>query len=201
MAEGDLAQIQLITEGVDRYQNSLGFVSTSGVEDWRAIVLEGFHTLIVPLYLAGISNDVFLVELLIRDIVPGTGEDVVYDLGTPPAGAFNGGPVPYQVAGKIRWYTDLKGRAHRGATFLPGLPAARVVEGSSRWNTDAVNYMAELADAMLTAYGPEGTSTFGRFVVISRQLDGEPRDPPVGIQVSDYETVLACRTMRKRARE
>ncbi len=201
MAEGDLARIKIHTEsytGGDEV--ALGFVSTSGVTDWRTILLNGFAELVLPIWFAGLAGITTLNELVIQDVVPGTEDDIEYDGEVDPFGGVSAEPVPPQCSAKIIWRTALQGRSFRGASFIPALPVTRLSTGSEEWNGLATAYLQSVVDVMMLGYGPMGTSTFGRFVIISRWENGVLRDPPIGTQVvaGDWQTTL--RTQRRRAR-
>lgn len=200
MAVDDLATIKLHTVYNDVYESAWGFRSISGVADWRTILLDGFATLMVPIIMGGMSNYLTLLELSIQDVVPGTGLDIVHTFPGPVHGGVDSPLVATQLAAKIHWFSGRSGRSGKGFTFLSGGPVSSLETDQNEWNVAGVSWQDDIIDAMLAAYGPTGTSTFARMVIISRSENKVPRAVPVGFDVVDAEDDRFVRTQRRRAR-
>lgn len=201
MAIGDLAVIKIHSNTyADNNEVAFGFVSISGVTAWRQILVDGFATLVLPAYFAGLTEQSSLDELVIQDVVPGTGLELHPTSGEEGSGTIDDDPMPPQIAGKLLWKSATAGRSGKGCNFIPGLPMTSGFLQTQIWGTAAQAYLANLKDVLLTAYGESGTSTFGRLCIISRWVDHEERPVPVGFPVvsGDYETAIrSCRRRQK----
>jgi hypothetical protein len=170
----------------------------SGVSTWRQDLVQEWCDNILPIYLAGLVETCEVREVVCVDEVPGTGADVVGDTHGIDIGQIVDDPVPPQVSGLLSWVSAQRGRSGRGRTYIPALPRGRLRSDGYRWTSAAEDYLADMVAFMLSYYGPTGSSSLARLVVISRQLDGSPQVPPVGYPVEDgsYSSVIA--TQRRR---
>lgn len=199
MAVGDLASLRLhLNQFPGHFEVAWGFQSTSGVANWRQIVMDGFAVLAGPTLMLALSQDVGFRNITMVDVVPGTAPDIQSSSGLLLDGAINQRRLPPQVAARINWTTGLAGRSYRGASFIPGLPRTALANDANSWQAADMARLQAFVDVMMLQYGPTGTSTFARLVIISRQLDGVVRAVPVGTQVQAGAVVSAIRSRRDR---
>lgn len=199
MAVGDLCSIRVHTDTyAQRNEIAWGFISTTGVANWRKILADGFATLFVPVYVAGQVDITAVREVRGVDVVPGTGADVLGTLPLDSSGHLSLTPMPPQVAAKLTWRTATPGRSGRGCSFIPGMPNNRVQLQSQVWNSTGQAYLQSLVTTLLTAYGPTGTSTFARLCIISRRHDLADRPVPIGIPVTGGDYLPEVRSQRRR---
>lgn len=107
----------------------------------------------------------------------GTTPSVVLPYPALSVGLVVGQSAPINAALVITWTTGKRGIAHRGRTFLPGIPSASLETGSGRWNTalitDAENWIQTWLDNMLGA--PEELA----LMVVSQHAATSPTHDPV----------------------
>lgn len=104
---------------------------------------------------------------------------------------------PLNVAVTIRWQTSNSGRSGRGRTYLTGLRP-------NSWHfgglTSSAHEWAELyAQAMMDTFGPVGTFNAATHVILSREHDGVPVDPPLAQPVVSWSVNPTQTSMRRRA--
>jgi hypothetical protein len=74
----------------------------------------------------------------------------------------NGGesaePAPLNVAGIITWRTLLRGRRHRGRSYIPCLPVSLVEDNGQLWNPTLTSVMQGHVNDFLAAFAAESLS-------------------------------------------
>ncbi len=81
--------------------------------------VNALHTRLGPLYAGVISTQAQFLGITIRPVGAGFfGQPLESNLG-PVTGSISGDPLPRQVAGLIRWRTNLPGRSGRGRSYIP----------------------------------------------------------------------------------
>lgn len=198
MSVGDLAEIRIVF-GHDQWRAvvTLSFRALSDDEAWREVLAEEWVSLLGPSWMQALSEQVFVDHLQVDDVVPGGSEPFILPLDGSLRGIQPGDPVPHQVAALVRWYTDTDSRNSRGRSYIYGMPKDDVL-AANFWNFGGQNRFQALADATFTAFGPDGVSTGGRLVVISRWLGKVRREVPVSFDITGLEAQHMIATQRRR---
>lgn len=107
----------------------------------------------------------------------GTTPTIVVPYPALSVGLVVGQSAPINCALVLTWTTGQRGIAHRGRTFLPGIPSASIETGSGRWNSaliaDATTWIQTWLDNMLSA--PEELA----LMVVSQHAATSPTHDPV----------------------
>jgi len=198
MALGDLACLRLLwNNGSSSFENGLGMQCISPFTNWRTLLAAEFLATVIPDWLPGLSNTIYLLEIKVQDVVPGTGADVILTPPGPPSGAINVPPAPLNAALVASWRSDGIGRNTRGRSYLSGMPRNEVFNGT-QWENATVAWAEDLAITMFGQYGPTGFSDLARFVVISRGPHSAPLVPPVSFPLTHAQVTSNVHSMRKR---
>ncbi len=197
MAEADIYALRLVgAQGGQAINHVFGFSALTGTAS-RAGLAADFNTNLLTTFLVGKSSQLTFTGIQVDDVVPGSGARV--DFSVTPAKVGNDStsdPMPPKDALVITWNTLTKGRSYRGRTFETG----RVEAGQSNgvWITSTTNLAAAFAAAMLTRYGPTGTSADYSFGIISRFLNKVERATPVFTGVVGYAIRPTVYSQRRR---
>lgn len=200
MAIGDLAalKVHLHAEGPGT-QSALGMQSITTASNWRSLLATQFKALVIPAWMDCLSFDVYMENITVTDVVPGTAADVILGGFPQPQGTAVSQAAPANAAYVISWRSDEPGRSKRGRTYLFGMPELSVV-GTLQWDSSQQSAVEALAGAIMSRYGPSGTSTLARLCVISRGPKDAPLVPPVAYRVTTALFTPEIRSMRKRLR-
>jgi len=109
------------------------------------------------------------------------GPEVFVPKVSPNTGAVGGQAVSNNVSCYVNFLTALRGKAHRGGNFVPGLPEV-IPEGPTTWSAATIA-------ALLAAYGTlESNIAVSGWnqAVLSRTLNGAPRAVGVATDVNGY---------------
>jgi len=105
-------------------------------------IANALHTRLAGLYGGVMSTQAEFLGIAVRPVGAGfVGQPVESNLG-PLTGSISGDPLPRQVAGLIRWRTNLPGRSGRGRSYIPF--AAET--GNSTGIGPTAGYLANLDD-------------------------------------------------------
>lgn len=198
MALGDLAAVKVHLHVLGTTSESaLGMQCISPFSNWRDLLAAEFLSTVMPDWLDILSFNVGLRDLVVSDVVPGTGVDVVIDPLVEPTGTYVGSPAPANAAYVISWRSDGIGRNTRGRNYLFGLPADYVTNAIV-WSSGARAVVQNLVEVILAQYGPTGFSDIARLQVISRGPHNAPLPVPQAFPVTHAKFEQPIRSMRKR---
>lgn len=199
MAMGDLADVLVhyTTGGSIVCENRLGMQSINVFSDWRTRLAAEFRDTILPDWRTGLVTASNIIEIRVRDVVPGTGADVVLALG-PVTGTLSGLVCPKNCAYCLSIRSDGIGRSTRGRIYLTGMRASEIFNGQ-QWDNGVQAWVEDLASVLLAQYGPTGFSDLARWQVISRVRDGAPLTTPQPFPVTHVVFDSRLATMRKRS--
>lgn len=139
------------------------------------------------------ANDLSLQAVTAVDQTTQFSPSVVTVPGSAVVGNLTTQSLPQNVAAVVGFVTALRGRAHRGRVYVPGLCADQVNESGTivtGTGTNLVNAFANLDDVE--------TATGLTHCVLSRQLNNQPRNPGVATPVTAYTMALAVDSQRRR---
>ena len=197
MAEADIVALRLIGSlGGQAVNHVFGFSFLTGTA-LRAALAADFNSSLLTTFLVGKSSQLTFTGIQVDDVVPGQGARVDFTVSPPKVGNDStSDPLPPKDALVITWNTLTKGRSYRGRTFETG----RVEAGQSAgtWVTSTTSLAAAFAAAMITRYGPAGTSADYRFGIISRFLNNQERSQPVFTGVVGYAVRPTVYSQRRR---
>lgn len=200
MALGDLAAVKIHVGTTGRVaQSALGMQCISPALDWRALLAAEFRSLIMPEWLACLSWNVYLLNITVTDVLPGTGLDAITTPSVPIPGDYAGVESPANAAYVVSWRSDGAGRNTRGRNYLFGLPRDWI-SNATYWSGDAYDAIQNLVEVILAQYGPTGFSDLARLQVISRGPHDAPLAEPQAFPITHAVFGNAIRTMRKRIR-
>ena len=166
-------------------------------------LLDHWNATIMPLVADASSQDVTWYELQVSDTNPLGAESVALALDLPNTGHIVGDSLPPQNAAVVSLRSGTKGGRRRGRFYFPGL----VETGQANGVLGGIQYGAiqNLAEGIITAYGPSGTNAEYRLVVYSPEVlsfpEPKPRKPRPGKIVSQVTNALVdanVRTQRRR---
>jgi hypothetical protein len=153
-----------------------------------------------PYYVAKRPIDWRLLRLVVVDVFPHEQEELVVEYDPPGYGPDSDlEPTPPQLSMLISWRSELAGRSHRGRTFWGPSRLSDVLDGQRVTNVEGgTDPLDNFAFTMVENF--RSGNLLGRPVhsIISRHLDGEPREPWVFVPVTDYKPDYILRTVRKR---
>jgi hypothetical protein len=112
---------------------------------------------------------------------------------TDPQEGASTAAVPNNVALVVTSRTALRGRSYRGRNFVPGMPAAGLVNKTT-WNASQYNAIAGDWQQLDLDFGLAGYER----VVLSRQLDGVRRTTGVATVITAYVGRGRIGTQRRR---
>ena len=199
MAIGDLASVRVHTDTYPLFnENAWGFVALTGSSTWRTSLGNEFVATVLPLLMVGLVETCELRNVLVVDEVPGTAATISVSTSGITTGSVVDDPVPPTVSALLSWVTEQRGRSGRGRTYIPALPRGQLRPDGYLWDAAAGDYLSDLLDVILATYGPTGSSSLARLVVISRQLDLVAQVPPVGYPVvnGEFSSVIASQRRR-----
>lgn len=175
-----------------------GFRAVTGTDGWQQVLVDDWFTTVLPSFRTLLSSATSVEDLTVHDVLPGTAAPASHFLASGLAGFGASPALPPQVALIIQHRSGLAGRANRGRVYLPGCPlVAKTSSGINVTGTFRAAQGAYAAVAM-ARYGPSGSSPIAKLVTISRQLDGAPRDPIVGVPITSMVAGFTIATQRRR---
>lgn len=201
MAVGDLAQLVQLMYLQDFAKScSFGLEALTASPTWRTELANEWLANVPPVWAARQVIETIYQGIIVNDVVPGGGPGVEVFGDTHPAEGLSVKALPPQCAGVISWRTGVPGRANRGRSYVPALPISYTDVQGSAWTSGGFAALTAMASKVFLMYGtPVRTSLVARLVVISRQLDGEPRGP-IGVPVTSFRINSYVRTQRQRVR-
>ena len=149
---------------------------------------------IASAWCTGRSVDYKLVNIIGRDIVPGTAPMFVAAQGSIP-GTINEGAAPPNCAVVTQWRTLLKGRANRGRIFQCGWPVSGAVGGY--WTADVQNAASAASSLIFDAFGPNSGASF-ELGIISYNPGSHPRTVRAFVPIIAFSIDNVIRSMRTR---
>lgn len=198
MAVGDIVQLRTeINFGQILSINALHFQALTSTPTWADRIADKWVDDVSSFFVAMLSPDCTHPQVELHDVIGSEHHRTFIDLIPAPVGGLGGAACPGQVAAKVTWYPEGSHRSQRGRTFLGGI-AADQIEGSRRINSAVDSFIRAWADTVLSLWGPDGTETGARLVILSRTLDGAPRSPVVGLPVMEYNVPSILGTQRRR---
>ena len=198
MALGDLATVKLhYTNTLNPVaENGFGMQCISPFVNWRDLLAAEFIATILPDWRLGVIENISVLEVVVTDVVPGTGLDVVVPL-PGVSGAIPGEQAPWNCAYCLSWRGEGTGRNTRGRSFLAGMPRSQIFNGT-QWDTDTQDWVVDFATVMLAQYGPTGFSDLARLNIISRGPRSAPLAVPQAFPVTRVVLDSRVASMRKR---
>lgn len=91
------------------------------------------------------------------------------------AGVHGGGSSPCSAANSclvITWETGIRGRNHRGRSFLGGIPAASLESGAARWGAGLITDANDAVDGFIN--GLAGGDPSLQLLVVSQRAESGP---------------------------
>jgi hypothetical protein len=201
MATNDLATVKVryTLSGVsDEVFNDFGFKALdSGAS--RAGLAAAFKTALVKATSGGLLYNTVSgyqsADLTVVDVIPGTGATYGYSYAAV-TGTSGGDAMPLHDCAVITWTSDIKGRSHRGRSFLTGYGEGDQSKGI--WTSTVQTVLAAIGTQMLAVFGPTGSDTHWQFGVISRVEGGSPRPVPIWTAVTGVVVRDIVFTQRRR---
>jgi hypothetical protein len=199
MALGDLASVRLqFVAPSYSGECALSMQCISPFTNWRTLLATEVLTQIVPDWMDVLGFNVALRDIVVEDVVPGTGADATLHPTPAPHGTVAAEESPGQLAYVISWRSDGIGRNTRGRNYLFGLPKTQITH--STWDSGSAAAVQNLVEVILAQYGPTGFSDLARLGIISRGPHDAPLAVPQYFPVTHAFFDATIRTMRKRVR-
>jgi hypothetical protein len=198
MAVGDIVELRTeINFGQILSINNFHFRAKTSTPTWADRIADKWIDDVAVFFTAFLSPDCTHTQVELHDVIGSEHHRTFIDIIPPIAGGLGGAACPGQVAAKITWYPDGSHRSQRGRTFLGGV-AADQIDSARRINGAVDSFIRAWADTLLGLWGPSGTESGAEFVILSRQLNGAPRSPVVGLPVLEYNVPSILGTQRRR---
>lgn len=187
---------QRVEWGVHLQQTAGGASSADLAAHWNVNLM--------PALAAATSVSVSWDRIVVSDVSPG--QEVTYILSITPAtpGTVTGDALPPQNASVLRLNTLVKGKRSHGRVYIPGLSETNVANATI--SGTQLTSLTSLGSALLTNYGPSGTSGIFHLVVYSPPTRPfvAPKPPPVHTNtvitpINSVSVDPVVRTMRRRA--
>lgn len=177
--------------------NTLAFKQLSATAgDTRITLAQDWDTNIMPSWVSGISNQWSVVDYSVRDVVPGTGAEVVVAPAAARVGNDVSDPLPPSDAMVFTLRTTLKGRSFRGRVYWGGMAESSQSGGlfTSAW----VANRTAVRSTIFGRYITNAATTGYQIGVISTVSNGIPRPSPVFTPLFDIQVQPRVRTIRRR---
>lgn len=198
MAIGDIIQLRTeVAFGQIRCISNFTFAALTSTPTWADRVADKWIDDVADFYVAMLSPDCVHDQIELHDIVGSDPHRFFIDIVPPKLGGLGGIACPGQVCAKVTWYPEGSHRSQRGRTYLGGI-AADQVEQQRRLKEGPDTLIRAWADTLMGLWGPDGTESGARFCILSRQLNGLPRVPPVANPVMEYSVPNILGTQRHR---
>jgi len=159
---------------------------------------------IMPLVFAATSTSCNWVESVISDVDPGTDLTVHFGFTQPAPGTITGDTLPGQNAIVVQLRSLTKGKRTRGRFYLPAIAEPSTL--NAQLINPQLTAVQNLAQQLITFYGPAGSQTSYRLVIFSPPTPPfkAPTPPPVHTNtlitpVNSTTVDVNVRTMRRRA--
>jgi len=198
LAIGDIVQLRTeVAFGQILSLSAFHFVALTNTATWADRIADKWVDDVATFFTAMLSPDCSHGQVELHDVIGNEHHRTFIDIIPPVMGGLGGAAAPGQVAAKVTWYPGGSHRSQRGRTFLGGV-AADQIENARRINGDVDTLIRAWADTMLSLWGPSGTESGAQLVILSRQIDGAPRSPVVGLPVLEYNVPSIIGTQRRR---
>lgn len=105
-----------------------------------------------------LSHDISMAETEVQLLDGTTPVQVITTPSFGEAGLHAEASLPYSVCGTITWRTNVRGRSHRGRTYLPGIPAVALTSPDGYLFNDSYRgALASVGNGMLDALAVAST--------------------------------------------
>lgn len=147
------------------------------------------------LYPAPLSEQYSIDAIRVQDINPGLSAGRVFSLGTL-GGNTTDDALPPNCALCLTWRDGLKGKAHRGRSYLTGF--AEDSQNAGYWIPEIQAWASSIASAIMAQFGPLGAGNY-TFAIIHTQSGGVRLVPPTATAVTSFTVNNTVRAIRRRS--
>jgi hypothetical protein len=204
MPNGDIFKLGIEgTNGGEPFVWGLGFISQSEQPDFFTdaqalfVAVNDILALTTPGsgFLTPLSVQCKIDQVRVSDVAPGVSASVVFPVGAVGANTVDD-DLPPACSLCITWRDGLKGKEHRGRTYLSGL--AEDSQNAGYWIAETQAWANDgFASPLIQMFGPGGAGSYVLALVHS-QLGGVRLDPRTASPILSYSVHNDVRTLRRR---